>query len=86
MSVYKEIIFAQNCNFFIAYQFKHVFWVFIETVLFEYPQYMFWLRNKKIIFHLQLYLEAGECLGLHRVFTGRSTTNIKFINNLDKEM
>ena len=26
----------------------------IETVLFEYPQHMFWVRNKKIIFEYAL--------------------------------
>ena len=31
-----------NCDYLFTHQ-------FIETVLFEYPQHMFWLRNKKKI-------------------------------------
>ena len=48
-----------NCIYFLTHLFKHVFWVVKRTISlrrfkregsFEYPQYMFWLRNKKNYF------------------------------------
>ena len=41
----KQKFLAKNCDYFLTHQFKHVF-----CGTFEHPQYMFWLRNKKIIF------------------------------------
>ena len=41
----------------------------IETVLFEYPQHMFWLRNKKIIFSYTLLsgvMQSAQTVGMFR--------------------
>ena len=39
----KQNFLALNCEYFFIHY-------LIETVFFEYPQHMFWLRNKKINF------------------------------------
>ena len=53
----KQKLFAYYCDYFLIHQLKHVFWVPKRTVSsrrsFEYPQHMFWLRNKKNNFQLR---------------------------------
>ena len=50
----KQNIWALNFKYFLIHQFEHMFWVLEEPSQwdgsFEYPQHMFWLRNKKINF------------------------------------
>ena len=49
----KDSFCTLSCIYFLTHQFKHVFWVLKRSVsltFFEYPQHMFWLRNKKNIF------------------------------------
>ena len=50
---------AYNCKYFLTHNFKHMFWVLERTVslrqealLSTHNIFMFWLRNKKIIFLL----------------------------------
>ena len=46
----KQKIWAKNCNYFLTEQSKHMLWSLKKTShwdgSFEYPQHMFWLRNK----------------------------------------
>ena len=42
-----------KCVDFPTLQFKHVFWVLKRDGSFEYPQHMFWLRNKKNNFQIR---------------------------------
>ena len=60
----------------------------IETVLFEYPQHMFWLRKTKLIFnytHLSRVLITNEFhnkKGLNKIITG---TNMVGLTRLHKQ-
>ena len=53
-------------DLFIMDQFKHVFWVLKRTISwdgsFEYPQHMFWLRNKKNNFQSRGQSVSGDIL------------------------
>ena len=53
----KQKLFALNCDYFLIHQFEHVFWCTKEPShrdgSYEYPQHMFWLRNKKNNFQLR---------------------------------
>ena len=50
----KQIFWSVNCKYFLIHLIKHMLIVLKRTVSlrrsFEYPQHMFWLRNKKSIF------------------------------------
>ena len=59
----KKILWAQKCNYFLNHQFIHVFWVLKRTVSlrqwdgsFEYPQHMFWMRNKENRFPIHTFI------------------------------
>ena len=41
-------------NYFHTHQFKHVFWVLKRDGSFEYPQHMFWMRNKENSYPIHL--------------------------------
>ena len=56
--VNKKNFLAQNCEYCLTHQIKHLFWVLKRTVslrrFFWVPQHMLWSRNKKICFSYTL--------------------------------
>ena len=75
-------------DYFLIQQLKHVFWVLKKNVssrpTFQYPQHMFWLRNKKTNFQLHILIwgpahviregsgKPGQLRSLTRAFTART--------------
>ena len=61
----KDRLCTYNCVYFLTHQFKHVFWVLKQTVslrrFFEYPQNIFWLRNKKVNFPVDTLIWRPAC-------------------------
>ena len=49
-------------NVFEYFVIRQMFWMLIRTfsMSFEYPQHMFWLRDKKVIFKLSTVIERPE--------------------------
>ena len=51
-------------DYFLTRQSKHMFWVFKRAISsrrsFEYPQHMFWLRNKKNNFLLHTLISGPD--------------------------
>ena len=66
-----SIFFSVKFDYFLINLLKHILWVSHWGGSFEYPQHMFWLRNKKYNFLYQLLsvglrrdVDEGPCLNL----------------------
>ena len=51
-----------NCIYLVTHQFLNLFWVLKRDGSLEYPQHMFWFRNKKFFF---LVCTLNLLLGMH---------------------
>ena len=66
----KDGLFTENCIYFLTHLFKRVFGCLKEPSYwdssFEYPQHMFWLRNKKNNFQIRILIRIpGDFINCH---------------------